>query len=82
MSACRGLLSRALDDTIAERSARPWNTFLTLTFMKYQMTCTCGQVMAVDADSRDAAVAQLKELIESLPTHNAHLLDFLISFCV
>lgn len=47
--------------------------FLTLTFMKYQMTCTCGQVMAVDADSRDAAVAQLKEMMteEAIAQHFA-----------
>ena len=28
--------------------------------MKYSMTCTCGDVMAVDAENKDAAVAMLK----------------------
>jgi len=31
--------------------------------MKYSMTCTCGHVMEVEADSRDAAVANMKAMM-------------------
>lgn len=28
--------------------------------MKYAMTCTCGEVIGVDADNKDDAVAKIK----------------------
>lgn len=39
--------------------------------MTYAMTCTCGDVMSVDAQSRDEAVMKLKEMMgeEAISKH-------------
>lgn len=29
----------------------------------FQMTCSCGDVMKVDADSREGAIAKMKEMM-------------------
>lgn len=41
--------------------------------MKYAMTCTCGDVMSVDAENRDTAVAQMKGMMtaDALAAHFA-----------
>lgn len=41
--------------------------------MGYKMTCTCGDVMKVEANSREEAVEKLKEMTteESLKMHMA-----------
>ncbi len=31
--------------------------------MKYSMTCSCGDVMSIEADSKDDAVAKVKALM-------------------
>lgn len=33
--------------------------------MTYSMTCTCGQVMSVEAENRDEGVAKLKEMMNA-----------------
>lgn len=33
---------------------------------KYSMTCTCGQVMSVDAYTRDEAVMKMKQMMDQL----------------
>lgn len=39
--------------------------------MKYSMKCTCGDVMTVDAASKDEAVTKFKEMMDqkALDTH-------------
>ncbi len=43
--------------------------------MKYSMTCTCGHVMSVDADSQEEAATKLKEMMtqEELDKHWADM---------
>lgn len=36
--------------------------------MKYSFTCTCGDVMSVDAENREEAVAKLKEMMSEKAT--------------
>jgi len=40
---------------------------------KYSMTCTCGQEMAVNADSREEAVEKLQDMMtdEAIAAHIA-----------
>lgn len=33
--------------------------------MKYAMTCTCGEVIDVDADNKDDAVAKIKGIMNA-----------------
>ena len=40
---------------------------------KYAMTCTCGQVMTTDADSKEEAVGKLQDMMtdEAIASHIA-----------
>jgi len=39
--------------------------------MNFSMTCTCGDVMSVEAENRDGAVAKMKEMMtqEAIDAH-------------
>lgn len=43
--------------------------------MKYSFTCTCGDIMSVDAENKEEAVAKLKEMMSGEEVIAQHMAE-------